>query len=252
MVYKVLSIITGILLSVVVVLGVVSAVYTLGSTAVREGFGELSASFEGGVDAIKAAIDDLVNTSPLVSGAAEATSGSGAGLSLPDLSGLFGAGSGGQTTASSFADPEQGAAYQTWKDAVAAPVQRVFAGTDVDATMIEGVSGGSRTATDMLTALDDTTLATVSANATNLRATALANVPSSILPSGARQSMNDANESCAEFCDQVGQLVEDVRAFKSGDMLAVGRLYSTAGAAKAALDAMDAAMLQAEQALGVA
>ena len=249
MVYRVLSIITGIVLSATIVLGVVCAVYTLGSAAVREGFGQLSASFEGGIDSIKAAIGDLVDSTPLASGVAAGLSD---GLSLPDLGGLLSLGGGGQASADSFADPAQGSAYQGWKDAVAEPMRRVFAGTSVDAAMLEGVSGGSRTATDVLTALDDTTLATVSANATNLRSTALANTPSASLPAGVRQSMVAANESCADFCDQVQQLVEDVRSLKAGNLPAAASLHATAGSAKAALDDMDAAMREAERALGAA
>lgn len=249
MVYKVLSIITGIVLSVTIVLGVVCTVYTLGSAAVREGFGQLSASFEGGVDSIKTAIDDLVSSTPLASGVA---AGLGSGLSLPDVGNLLSLGGGGQTSADSFSDPELGTAYQAWKDVVAEPTRRVFAGTSIDATMLEGISGGSRTATDVLTALDDVTLATVDANATNLRATALANAPSSSLPAGVQQSMNAANESCADFCDQVRQLVEDARSLKAGNLPAAASLYATAGAAKTALDDMDAAMREAEQALGAA
>lgn len=255
MVYRVLSIITSILLSITILLGIVSAVFTLGSAAVRSGFDELSESFQGGVDSIRAAIDDLVSGSDLMSGLASGlgsgfwsgggsdAGASGAGLGLDDVGSLFGLGSGGQTSAESFADPTQGAAYQAWKDAIDAPMQRVFAGTSIDETMLEGVSGGSRSATDVLTALDETALSTISANATNLRATALANTPSSILPAEAQQNMSAANQSCADFCDQVQELVDQVRSFKAGNLLSAGGLYSAAGEAKAALDEMDAAMV---------
>lgn len=264
MVYRVLSIITSILLSITILLGIVSAVFTLGSSAVRAGFDELGASFQGGVDAIRAAVDDMVSGSDLMSGLASGlgagfwsgsgsgAASSGAGVDLSDVGGLFGLGSGGQTSAASFANPEQGAAYQAWKSAIDAPVQRVFAGTSIDETMLEGVSGGSRSATDVLTALDETALATISANATNLRGTALANVPSSVLPADVQQNMGAANQSCATFCDQVQVLVGEVRSFKAGNLLSASGLYSAAGAAKAALDEMDAAMLAAEQALGAA
>lgn len=261
MVYKVLSIIAGILMSIAVVLGVVSAVYTLGSAAVQAGFSQLSASFEGGVDQIRSAIDDLVDGSALQSALASGlgaglgsggADGAGGGFSLPDVGELLGLGSGGQTTAESFADPDQGRAYQGWKDVVDAPMQRVFAGTGIDETMLEGISGGSGTATEALRVLDDAALATISANATNLRATALANTPPAALPDGVRQSMQAANESCADFCDEVQRLVEGARSVKAGNLLSAGELYSAAGAAKSALDAMDASMREAEQALGAA
>ena len=255
LVNKVLSIIVGILLSIVVLVGIVCAVYTFSSAAVRDGVGQLSELLDGGLGSIKDAVGELVDSdllSGLVSGvtSSSGSGGSGGGFDLSDAGSILGLGGGGDTSAESFADPTQGAAYQSWKDVISEPVQRVFAGTGIDETMLEGISGGSATATDVLTQLDESTLVTISNNASRLSQSAAANVPSSVLPASVQQDMNNANQACIDFCTQVQQLVENVRSLRAGNLLSAASLYSSAGSAKAALDSMESSMLSAEAALG--
>lgn len=258
MVYRILSIIASALLGIATLLGIVSLVYTLGSSAVQAGFSQLGTSFQDGVSSITEAIDDLVEASAVLAsattsssaGESDSAAGSGSGISLSSVTSLLSLGSGGNTTAESFADSELGAAYQTWKDLIDSPVERVFSGTSIDADAIEGISGGSTAALELLSGLDDATLTTVSTNATNLRLTASANTPSSSLPATVRAYMSSANQSCMDFCDAVLEMVEYVRDFNSGNLLALTSLYSAASNATAALEAMDDAMVAAEAELG--
>lgn len=251
MVYKVLSIVAGILMSLMTLVFVVCLVYTLSSSAVRAGFDSVSAAIEGAVAQATEAMDTEwdIDLSWLFGDAAASGSGaSGGGLDV--LGGIASLASGGAgDSAADFADLAQGQAYLAWKDRIADPVTRIFAGSGVTAEMIEGVAGGSSSASDALAALDETALAAISANAASYAATAAANAVPASLPEAARSSMQQANDAAQGFAASVQSVVSAVREVRSGALGSLGTLVGAANDALANLRAIDGCMQSAEAAL---
>ena len=260
LVQKVLTIATRVLLGVCAVAGVVCLAYTLASSAVQRGFDALGSAWDDATSSAWATLVDeaqrrLAESSSAATEAdaaegAGAGSGSGIGGALSGLASLVGLGSGGDTSAQSFADPALGADYQAWKDAVSSPVERVFGGTGIDTTTLEAAAGGSSSATNLLAKLDEPTLAAVSANADKLKATAGSHAVPASLPADVQAQMRQADQHCVAFCDDVKRLVDDVRTLKGGNILAGAAVSSSAYAARDDLEQMESCMQAAERSLG--
>ena len=259
MVFKVLNIIAGIMVSLLGLALVGCLAYTVMSPAVQNGIG-----------GVKGAVEDLVSsaTSALSAGtSAGSGEGSGSSGAAGFIDGLLGTVSGGaeqiadavgsvaglaggqSAPAESFADPAWAQSYATWSNAIANPVDKVLAGTGIDASVLEAVASGSTSASSLLTELDEGTLGTVSANASTYAATAAANYVPASLPQEAQAQMQAANASAQDFASAVQTLVGCVRDLKGGNVFVLGDLSSAANAAYGALQAMDSSVAAAEAAL---
>lgn len=256
MVYKVLSIVIWVLLPFVLFAGGACLVYTVASPIVQEK-----------IDGIGSGVRDLVQqaTDAISVGAGDGLpSGVGgfidgllgtSGIDTSDIAGAYQQmtqmGGGTATSADQFADASQGQAYLTWRSTIQNPLDRVLAGTGVDATLLEGVAGGSSSASEMLASLDDATLDAISANASSYsRAVTQLAMPSN-MPTDAQAYMSQARTSALNFAAQVQTLVSGVRSLKGGNVFALGDLSDSAGGANASLSQLDANLRSAEAVLGV-
>jgi hypothetical protein len=259
----ILSVVAHVLLTVVVIAGIGCAAYSYAAQKASQAAGQAGEGLGQVLSTLGAASRSAVEG--LLGGSASAGTSGGTGdasgqtaSSTPStvaqyagqVAQAFGLASGGDLTAGSFDDPELGAAYLQWKDGISSPVDRVFAGTSITRELIEGVAGGSVTATQALAELDDATLATVASNASSLSATAANHAIPSSLPQGVQADMRDADAHCRAFCDQVQAMVAAAGKVRAGDVLAVTSLTGAAGSADAELKAMDESMSQAEGLLG--
>ena len=226
MVYKVLSIIASILLSLTGVVLVACLAYTLGAPLL-----------EAGVNGVKASLKDSLTSA---AGAVGLDAGAIAGDWRAQVGDLFasvanttGTGAAAPTATGDFVDQAQGEAYLRWKDVVGDPVGSVLAGSGVSATVLQGIAGGSTSANDVLASLDETALATIYANAARYASNVSAAEVSSILPDNVRAQMWEANSAAQGFAAAVQQLVESARSFKAGN---VGALLGLAGEANSAMN----------------
>lgn len=272
MVHKMLSIAASILFSFMTLAFVVCLVYTLATPAVQSAIDAVRSTIEGAANdaAASVGIEGGVDLSWLLGDSSSSSDEATAGLTgvsdlVEALATLVGGVTGSTAEADSSSDSSDAAdtseatssdssglpqAYQTWKDAVADPVATVFAGTGVDADVLEGAAGGSSSATAVLTALDETALQRVDANASNYAGTAAAAGISASLPSAARTAMSEAVEAASSFASAARTLVSAVRSVQAGALGASGELVAAADDVVTALRSLDDAVAQAEAALG--
>ena len=204
----------------------------------REASGEAASGVAGRViSGVTGGASDASSVPEVVSGAAQAV---GSALATATASAQGAAGS---TTAD---------AYRQWEDGISSPAARVFAGTPVTEEMLEGLAGGSITATDAVASLDASSLATITTNARNLSSVAATHAVPEGLPTDAREQMSVADARCQDFCAQILAMVPQVEDVASGDVTSVAALSRTAASAQEALRAMDDAMDAARTSVGVA
>ena len=274
MVHKVLSIVSKILFGLVTLAFMACLVYTLASPTVQASLDEISSSVQGIVDSVSSAASQATDaidagwqaTAGAASGVA-GLAGSAASTASAETAGTDGAasasvtdaanaGSGtkggtgaGETGAAELADTAQGQAYLSWKAAVADPVARVFGTTGVTEALLEGVAGGSTSASSALTGMDETVLVSLSASASNYATGAAANGVPSTLPEEVRAQMWEANSAAQGFAAAVQSIVEAVRGARGGNLLSLGDLMSAADSAVQSVRALNACFSSAEAAL---
>jgi hypothetical protein len=244
-VYRVLSIVAGILFSLLLLVGGVCLVYTMSVPAVRSALSAATAAIE---DAASGAMDSLgVDGSSALSWLTGGADASGA-LSGA-LGGLASLGSGSSLSASDFADAEQGEAYLAWKDLVGDPVGSVLSGSGVSRSVLEGVAGGSTSAAEVLADLSESELMTIKGNAASYAATAGSASVSAVLPSDVRSSMWEASTAAQSFASAVQNLVDSAVSVKGGNLAASASLVSNANSVVGALQTMDSCIAAAEAGL---
>ena len=276
MVHKVLSIVSKILFGLVTLAFMACLVYTLASPTVQASLDEISSSVQGIVDSVSSAASQATDaidagwqaTAGAASGVA-GLAGSAASTASAETAGTDGAasasvtdaanaGSGtkggtgagaGETGAGELADTAQGQAYLSWKAAVADPVARVFGTTGITEALLEGVAGGSTSASSALTGMDETVLVSLSASASNYATGAAANGVPSTLPEEVRAQMWEANSAAQGFAAAVQSIVEAVRGARGGNLLSLGDLMSAADSAVQSVRALNACLSSAEAAL---
>lgn len=238
MVYRVLSIIASILMSLTTLVLVVCLGYTMAIPL-----------FEAGVSGVKSSLNNALDAASEAVGVDLGTAGDWRNK----VGDLLGAAVSTVTTASSqggaYADPTQGQAYESWKSRVGDPVGAVLSGTGITGVVLSGIAGGSGTAENMLTSLDDTALTIVDANAVSYGATVAATEVSSVLPDGVRAQLWEANAAAQSFAGEIQALVAAARLVRAGDVSALAGLASHANAAAGYLDTVNTCMVSAEEAL---
>lgn len=260
---KVISIAAHVLVSLAFVAGLVSVIYA-SVTQIQQG---LVSDAENGFaqvfsalrQASSQAVSDLSSgkaagaVSQLVQAGQEVLEGSRpVGSLLPsDLSGAVSdiTAAVGGTGGAAGTDAKE--LYQAWKDDISSPLTRIFGSETITAELIEGVAGGSMTATAALTDLDGTALAAVKSRAENLSATAVAHQISSALPQDVQAQMSRADQACQELCADVLRMGQQISDLKSGNVTAAGQLSATAADASAHISQMQQAMESAESQLGL-
>lgn len=151
-----------------------------------------------------------------------------------------------------IANQTYAADYLQWRSEISTPVERLFAGTGIDATLIEGIAGGSVTAISTLATLPDSTLSTIYTNATNLSRTAAYHSISASLPADVQSAMHNADSSVQTFAAEVQELITAVRSVNNGSLLSITAVTDHAGKAFAALQSLDASLASAEEILSTA
>ena len=242
MVYRVLSIVANVLMGLASVVLVVCLGWTLAVPL-----------FEAGVSGVQASLDDALATASDAMGVDLAAVGddwrSQAGSLLAATgAGLWGS-LGSDGGVQGVQDSAQADAYNQWKAVVGDPVGSILGGSGVSATVLEGIAGGSGSATDVLSSLDETALSAIESNAIRYGTLAAgAEVPAS-LPEGVRASMWEANSVAQSFAADVQALVGSVRAFRAGDGLALAALPGQASTVVGDLNRMNDCLAQAEEGL---
>ena len=251
-----LTMIARVLLGIAIMLGLASVGWSALQHGMQQGgaaAGDLVASITQSLgDAYQQAVDQLGRqTEQVVAQSADGVFGFALGNASPaQVEAALELGSGGATSAESFADAGLGSLYQSWKEDIDAPLGRVFAGTSIDSEVLGGVAGGSITAIELLDRLDDATLDTIASNARGLAITAGSHQVPVSLPQDVRDHMALADSACVEFCGYAQELVGAVRELKRGNLTAYGSVSSAALGARGALETMDSHMLAAESLLG--
>ncbi len=242
MVYRVLSIIAGVLMSLTGLVLVVCLGYTMAVPL-----------FEAGVSGVRASLDNALDAASDTMGVDLGALGEGWQSQAAALVSAVGSGPwgalGGGGDASGFADPAQGELYLQWKSVVGDPVGEILSGTGVSVSVLEGIAGGSGSAANMLSGLDETALSAVESNAIRYGTLAAGAEVAASLPEGVRASMWEANSNAQSFATDVQAMVATVRAARGGDPVALAGLPAQASAAVGDLNAMNACMERAESAL---
>lgn len=255
MVYKVLSIIASILFALMTPVFVVCLVYSFAQPAVQAGIDSVHTALDSAVNQATQAMETTWNfdLSGLVGGSADAASGTGSATGTAAGTGSAGSGVGGSgVTAQGFADAAQGQAYLAWKEVVGDPVGRIFDGTGVTSSLLEGVAGGSVSAEGLLAGLNETALGTIASNASNYGATVAASSVPASLPEAVRVQMWQANAAAQSFAASVQTIVSAVRGIASGNLGSYGDLARAADATITALRTFDGCTAEAERLLGAA
>lgn len=255
---KIVSIIVHILLVLAVVAGVGCFVYSYIAEKAADALGQTGMSLDSIVSTLQEASSSAVSSlRDGASGSGTSSSGSSGAAAATisqyasQVADAFGLASSSGQTSSSFSDPTQGEEYLQWKNEIDSPVERVFENTSITAELIEGIAGGSISATQTLVQISDADLTTISSNAASLSTTAAYHTIPSDLPEDVRSLMHEADTHCQNFCTQVQAMVTAARDLKAGNLSAASSLTSAAGAANSELKSMDAAMTSAEELLGV-
>lgn len=231
MVYRVLSVVAGILFALAVPVFAVCLVYTLASPAVQAGFDSVSKAIDSAVARASKAMDtdwgiDLAGI------AASMASGGSPDEGGPDSAATSAAG--------------RGDAFASWRDALGDPVAAMFGSTGVTASVLEGVAGGSASAADALAGLSETSLLAVDAAAASYASTvASVTIPAS-LPEAVRAKMWDAAAAARALAASVQTLMGVVRVVRTGDLAATADLVAAADEATVHLRAFDEAIRGAE------
>lgn len=242
MVYKVLSIIAGILMSLTGAVLAVCLVYTMGAPLLQ-----------AGLDGVKNSLSDSLNSAASAVGLdASAIAGdwrANLGNLFASVSTPAASAEKPSNTEGDFADPVQGEAYLRWKDVVGDPVGSVLAGSGVNATVLQGIAGGSGSANDVLAGLDETALAAIYANAARYASNVSSVEVSGALPDAVRAQLWEANSAAQSFASAVQQMVGSVRDFKAGNVGALIQLAGEANTAMGAVNSINACMANAEDLL---
>lgn len=238
-VYRVLSIIAGVLTSLTGLVLVVCLGYTMAVPL-----------FEAGVSGVKASLSNALDMASDTMGVDLGALGEGWQSQAAALVSAVGSSPwgalGGGGDANGFADPAQGELYLQWKGVVGDPVGEILSGAGVSAAVLEGVAGGSGSAADLLAGLDETALSTIESNAIRYGTLAAGAEVSTALPEGVRASMWEANSLAQSFSTDVQTLVATLRATRAGDPAALVGLPGQANAIVGDLNAMNACMERAE------
>lgn len=239
MVYRVLSIIASILMSLTTLVLVVCLGYTMAIPLFEAGVSGVKNSLNNALDAASEAVGvDLGTASDWRDRVGDLL-----GTAVSTVAAVAPQGGG------VYADPTQGQAYESWKSRVGDPVGAVLSGTGITGVVLSGIAGGSGTAENMLTSLDDTALAVVDANAASYGATVAAAEVSSVLPDDVRAQLLEANAAARSFAEEIQALVLAARSVRAGDVSALAGLASHANAAAGHLDTVHSRMATVEEAL---